>query len=1302
MTYYPYGDEVLLFGGYFGDGGPNDVYQDTWAFANGNWRILINASQCSPESCPSPRYGAMMTFYPQKNAVLLFGGGYIASSGALVTLNDTWLFFDGAWHNVTKTAGAGPSARFYGAMTYDPSDSFDLLFGGENHLSDALGDTWSFSKGRWTNLTKPSWTYLGPNANEPEPRYAAAIGTSPSGWVMIYGGDDGGSFIQNNCVENGEYSAPGNSTAGWWFHKGAWTPQNGWGANACGKSAELTGPPCPRAVAALGWSPRNNRFVLYGGTGFRGTGDAWGCHDSVLSGTDYGSLNDTWVFEGGLGKGASWINASDAGSPGYLQGVGYAPDFSDDYFEIFGGLTGEGPLSNETWRFYEPVEARLAGPSLINTSTSGATGSFVAVGSGGSNDLSYYFTLKSLKTGNPLSWTGTNCPSTFPTPEQQLPASGVTFTCRPSASSYNVFRLTLNVIDNENPSAMATANWTFTITPPQAIFFESEYVKYFYTGVGLENTFSVFAEIDSKPVTSVTGTLGSLPLNFVQRSASSYWWDAAVNMSTVAPGAQVVATAQLNGWTLNGTYGVDMISTPGWLLTIFNLTNPSQSIVSHGAGPYNKTYEIDYTYSWNLEDALGFNISVPLVGGNYSLVPSVNLDFAATSNGSVSLTGEFGLKSPSIDLGVFDLTISASLALSGTFALVTEGSNVSGIQWESASVLLNVSGDFSGSIPIYGFDVLGVTIGFSLNIAIAPSLALKLVLAPTTDTSQELIHGIGVMIENFLGTFSLPISVSVSVGIGFASAGIGGSISLALLFEANPSLGVLHGWVNGSLYVFASAFCWSTNYTLASGTIYQWPSDPPSTRELPGVAGGGDGSYDTGSNAVWMLHARYYATPGYDANVWNVSAAQGVALSDIYPNTGVTGASDFAGADLFYTNDNLSEPVQEGLEISGAALNASDNHLSILPSLADPGYLAVQPEAVTLPDGLIYVVWEAIPTAETSLPSPFDLTNVALQGAEYNPAIDSWGAVHTWVDWGFVESYAVDAVGDSGTIVALVSPTPEVSPTASERLLTLDIASGTQLSNASVMGLSQVVSSRGGTAEAVVETVGGNYSLLNVQTGLSEAIDYTPPAGAVLVDAEFAAGSSATLALLYREKNSSEVVLYNATGAQSLGELPVSGATNSVAAFSSGETCYVFATSATEVTGWSESEGHFQNLTHVNQSGIENLGIARAGDSLLIFGLQATGNITQPIKSLWLMEVGANLSASPATPPPPSTAVPSPASSSTSLTTYDVVLIVLGLVDALLLAVVVFWRNRRPPSENTTNSSEPPVTADPGGSRPGG
>jgi hypothetical protein len=1300
MTYYPNGHEVLLFGG---AAGPYE-FQDTWGFAHDSWTQLISNSSCTPTTCPSPRADAGIAYYPPLNAILLFGGE-VAFFVVQHVYNDTWLYYGGTWHNITATAGPAPSPRFGEAMTYDSLDGKVVLFGGANRTGVTLDDTWTFS-GSWTNVTTSS---VGTDLTYPSARAGASISDSPTGFLLMFGGESGGTILNDAADGGGSFCGP--SIVAFWFHLGTWAPQD---QPPCvigpagSVAAPSTAPPCGREYAAVGWSPKNLRFVIYGGFGYLVQTQ----FPSLSCSGGTGPLNDTWTYENPPGNvGYDYQYAGDSGDPSNRTSMGFANDFTDGYFVIFGG-DAPGHWGNETWRFYELVHAELTGPSSIETNSSLVSFSvpFQVTAYGGTGTLDYAWSYAELKNGNSLVDAGTtDCdelsnvsgvPSYGP-----LPSDGVArVSCQPTPASYNIFRLTVHVWDVNNATDQQSANWTFTVLPPETALLFSQYAKYFYTGFSFNNIFGAYLKVAGGGATSVSAMLGGFPVTFVKQSFSPFWWNSTpVDMGNVYPGTPLEVTADFSNWTLTANLTVNMVTSPSWLSSLFQYTGAFQSIPTSGHGAWNRAYGIYENYSWSLAGSSTFLLPTPMLNGMDSFIPSIAASFEADSGGNITLAGMLSLTPPSLNFGVVSVALTVSVGLTGNFEIVNATQGISDVRWVSASATLTLAADLGVSIPIYGFNVLGVQVGFTLNLDVKPQFALSLILIPTTPGFNEILPGLEVMVSQLVGAFTLALSAAVVFGIGFASVGIGIATSLALAFNITPSFHIGAGYLNGTFFATATFLWWNLTWNIVGpGSIYSW-TDPPGSVSSPTVC---PTCYNNGTSAKWNTQSRYYVNSGYDSNVWNASLTQGAAVSDIYPHTEISGASGYNGGYLFYSDDNPQAPVAQGLNVSGLRLDPSTNRLSELPTPSDPGFVITHPEATTLSDGGVYVVWAAVPMSETSLASPADLTSIQLHGARFYPSNQSWGPIRTWTSWGMAEAYQLDGTGSSGTLVVLVAPTYLVGDSTLERLVEFDLASGTQIANVSVTGLSEIVSVRGALGDAVVEDLGGDFSVMNLTTGatvpISPSIAASLPPGAHLISESFVTGSPSTLVLLYRTSNRTDLFLDNISAGLIGGLLGGDQSAAAVQGFYGGGTYYLFQQVHSGIQWFTESATGWSNRTTIAESNLESFGLVQVGSSILVYSLLTNGNMAQPIVTLELAEVGATLSSVPGAPATSHSTGPSPPSTPSAGTSPDYLLYLelFAVADVLVLAVIALWVRRRSRSGDRLSPPSPPTSPPEGPSSP--
>lgn len=133
----------------------------------------------------------------QHEAVLFGGGGTTYNQAD--PINDTWVFQNGTWENVTATAGTPPSPRGGASLVYDGRDGFLDLLGGLKasqtyNWNDSVNcwawcnDSWEFHQGQWTQLPVPaSNPFENFTANGSEVLYegSTAAYDSTNGYVML-------------------------------------------------------------------------------------------------------------------------------------------------------------------------------------------------------------------------------------------------------------------------------------------------------------------------------------------------------------------------------------------------------------------------------------------------------------------------------------------------------------------------------------------------------------------------------------------------------------------------------------------------------------------------------------------------------------------------------------------------------------------------------------------------------------------------------------------------------------------------------------------------------------------------------------------------------------------------------------------------------------------------------------------------------------------------------------------------------------------------------------------------------------
>lgn len=132
------------------------------------------AALLSFDNAPPAQLTASAGAYdPASNSVVLFSG--LTQHG---WYSNTWIWSGSTWSNLQLSHH--PPPRNTASFACDPLTNQCILFGGaETNVGPILGDTWSWSKGKWSEL----------KAKGPSPRLGAAMAYDPSlKGIVLFGG----------------------------------------------------------------------------------------------------------------------------------------------------------------------------------------------------------------------------------------------------------------------------------------------------------------------------------------------------------------------------------------------------------------------------------------------------------------------------------------------------------------------------------------------------------------------------------------------------------------------------------------------------------------------------------------------------------------------------------------------------------------------------------------------------------------------------------------------------------------------------------------------------------------------------------------------------------------------------------------------------------------------------------------------------------------------------------------------------------------------------------------------------------
>lgn len=161
--------EAVLFGG----GIHRSVWEqldDTWVWRDGAW------TQMTPADKPSPRRTFGMAYDTARQRVVLYGGTLDAM--AFSSSDETWEW-DGQNWTLRSSVGA-PTAREHIRMVYDEARHVTVLFGGWNREQGTLAETWTYDGAQWRQEQ--------PVHSPPAMIYHSLAYDSQRGRVVLFGG----------------------------------------------------------------------------------------------------------------------------------------------------------------------------------------------------------------------------------------------------------------------------------------------------------------------------------------------------------------------------------------------------------------------------------------------------------------------------------------------------------------------------------------------------------------------------------------------------------------------------------------------------------------------------------------------------------------------------------------------------------------------------------------------------------------------------------------------------------------------------------------------------------------------------------------------------------------------------------------------------------------------------------------------------------------------------------------------------------------------------------------------------------
>jgi PKD repeat protein len=589
LAYDPSTADLVLFGGQNGVGA---ALNDTWIYANNAWTDVSNTSG----SAPSPRYGASLVF-DSADGYLLLVGGFGLQPGCSPECTDIWTFASGAWTHLRTSLPLGGQYNVGMSAAFDSSAGYVLIEAWSANGNSTAGESLAYANGTVTNLSFDPST----QTNRPAPGYSnpAMVDDPADSGVLLYGGTWHGT--------SSRVAIPSNST--WLFLKGNWTNE----------SENSTHVPSPRWSPAMTSDTTTGAVLMFGG------------FETRSNYPYFAAVNDTWIFLNG-----SWSNATAGPSPDSMAGAALAWDPAlRDAVLLDVAANGQGT----TWAWtaspaitglqlaWSPVQPEAGLPVEFSATIDGGTPNFAYAWDFGDGRL-----------------------ASIATPTHTYVLSGT-------------FIVTLTVVDAQNFTA--SSNTTITVLPALAVIADSSAKS---TDVGVPISLAAVVSGGIEPVTLL--------------------W-------SFGDGTNSSARAPSHDYLLAGIYRVSVSATDtAGAKSVGNLSlivNPPLSPVTITATPSSPDLgqlvnfsasetggTSPYTFAWDFGDGG--------IGGNLSEISHV---FTTTGpfTASVTVTDTAGDR----EVGSTNLAIALNLSIHGSWSL------------GAAPLPIAFSSSVTGGLPGYSF-----------------------------------------------------------------------------------------------------------------------------------------------------------------------------------------------------------------------------------------------------------------------------------------------------------------------------------------------------------------------------------------------------------------------------------------------------------------------------------------------------------------------------------------------------------------------------------------------------------------------
>lgn len=296
------------------------TYQSDWSYKNGTWKNLVPPG--NPPVYPPMTSGWGLAYDAIDGYVIAFGGA-VPGGHAIHATNQTWKYSGGKWTNLTRGLSPTPFATSSAILVYDGSLHGVLT----DSLNGANQPSFVFSGGIW-NRTQIAVLPV------PTP------GTGGRPILLAYSNKTGQLIYlaqQRAGMPDAKHAllGPGGPLLTYSLVGNAWQ-----------LLAQPQVSPPGRSDPAMSFDGRDNYTLIFGGSA-----------GNPLTGAPNHPLGDTWTL-----KGENWTQLYPSLAPSARYGATAVYDPVSGYLVVYGGFNGRTYL-NDTWTFKGGAWAKLATPS---------------------------------------------------------------------------------------------------------------------------------------------------------------------------------------------------------------------------------------------------------------------------------------------------------------------------------------------------------------------------------------------------------------------------------------------------------------------------------------------------------------------------------------------------------------------------------------------------------------------------------------------------------------------------------------------------------------------------------------------------------------------------------------------------------------------------------------------------------------------------------------------------------------------------------------------------------------------------